>query len=204
MGGTTPDQDDWSVDDYLARVEHGRAAVTAAHAATEAEQSVRLHALMPASAALRAMLEDLERRTWAVRSQRHHEVVARLRQPSSDCIRVSLRWGPKFELTEADRHLSRSYQTTRRRRLLRYPEVIVAHDYREVAGVFDSLDRCLRLDPGPEVAIDDLLARPQVVRSALDATLAHPRLHRLHLHRADGYQRPPAQRPTSTGEWRSP
>ncbi|MBW3574056.1 MAG: hypothetical protein KY450_04200 [Actinobacteria bacterium] len=194
----------WSVDAYLARVEAGRSAVTAAHAAAEAEQSARLHALMPASAALRAMLEDLERRTRAVGAQRRHEVAARLRQPSPECIRVSLRWGRKFELTEADRHLIRSYQTNRRRRVLRYPEVVVAHEFHEIAGVLHAGDGRLRLDPGPEVAIDDLVVRPQEVRSALAAGLASPRLHRLHLRRDDGYRSPPDQRLATSGECRTP
>lgn len=180
------DDADWDAEDYLARVEQGRAIFAAAHATREAEASARLHGLMPASAALRAMLLDLERRTREVRRQQRHEVTARLRQPSADCVRVSLRWGPKFDLTDADRHLIRSYQTTRRR-LLRYPEVLVAHEYQEIAGVLDARDKCLRLDPGPCLSVDDVLCRPAVVMSAFEAALARPCLHRLHLSRADGY-----------------
>ncbi len=186
VGGTSHGEENWSVEEYLARVEQGRVAFAAAYAAREAEQSARLHALLPASAALRAMLEELER-SKIVRRQRRHEVTARLRQPSPECVRVSLRWGWKFELTDGERHLIRSYRTTRRRRLLRYPEVVVAHDYREIAGVLDADEQCLRLDLGPRVALADLHARPGAVMPALEAALADPTVHRLHLHRADGY-----------------
>ena len=140
MGGSS--DEDWGAEEYLARVEQARVSFVAAYAAREAEQSARLHSLLPASAVLRAMLEELER-TRTVRRQRRHEVTARLRQPSPECVRVSLRWGRKFELTDAERHLIRSYQTTRRRRLLRYPEVVVAHEYREIAGVLDPGEQCL-------------------------------------------------------------
>ena len=189
MGPAVPEEN-WSVDDYVARIERGRASFAAVQAAVEAEESARLHALMPASAALRKILQDVERRAREVRGQRRHEVTAHLRQPSPGCIRVTLRWGPKFGLTEADRHLIHSYQRAPRRRFLRYPDVVVAHEYHEIAGVLDADDEGLHLDPGTRVDIEELLTRPAVVRSAVEAALARPRTHRLHLHRADRYRTP--------------
>lgn len=191
MGETDGARGSWDVDDYLDRVEQGRAACLAAQAAEEAEQCARLHALMPATAVLRTMLEDLARRSRVVRRQRHQEVTARLRQPSAECVRVSLRWGDKFELTDAERHLIHSYRSRRVRRILRYPEVVVAHEFEEVAGVLDGGDHSLQLDPGPRVSIHDLLVRPGTVLSAVEAALARPRTHRLHLRRADGYEATP-------------
>lgn len=181
----------WSVDGYLDRLQQVRAAFVADHAAAEAAQAARLHALLPASATVRAMLQDLEQGTRSVRRQRCHEVVARMRQPSPESVRVSLRWGPKFELTNADRHLIRSYQATRRHRLGGYPELVVAHHYSEIAAVLDASEQCLRLEPGPRVALADLLARPGEVRAALQAALSRPVEHRLALQRAEGYRPPP-------------
>ena len=173
------------------RVQHVRAAFVADHAVAEAAQTARLHALLPASARVQSMLEDLEQGTRSVRRQRCHDVVARMRQPSPECLRVSLRWGSKFELTDADRHLIRSYQTTRRQRLRGYPEVVVAHDYHEIAAVLDASEQCLRLEPGPRVALADVLAWSGEVRAALQTALSRPVEHRLHLQRADGYRSPP-------------
>jgi hypothetical protein len=146
-----------------------------------------LAGLLPASAAFADILRDLERRTSSVRSARHHEVTVFLRQPRADCVRASLRWGAKFSLTDADRHLMRSYQT-RRRRLQRYPAVVVAQDYCELSGVLNATSRTLALGCGQTVPLDRFVAQPAIALPALSAALLRPAVHRLQHLRADDYR----------------
>ena len=180
----------WTVEGELERIHRQYVTFVEHQAAQETRESQLLASMMPASAALAGVLRDLERRTRQVRSHRLHEVTVFLRQPAPDCIRAALRWGRKFALTDADRQLMKSYQS-RRRRLQRYPDVVVAHEYHEITGTLNGTTEMLELGTGQRFAIPDFLANPTIVLPALEKDLAAPRLHlRRHL-RARNYEADP-------------
>ena len=171
----------------LRRVAEQREASQRAVADAEDTERRCLEALLPISARVAERFREAEQRNRQVRSSRCHEVVVHLRQPSSSCVRVSMRWGAKFCLTDADRQLMRSYQR-RPRRLFRYPEVVVAHEYHELTAVLDGAAQTLRLGGGAAVSITDFLACPTIVDSYLAAGLASPPLLRSEHHRSEGYR----------------
>lgn len=172
----------------LRRLECQRAASAREMADAERIERARLEALMPVSARLAELFRDAERRTRQIRGARHHEVNVCLRQPTVECVEVSLRWGKKFGLTEAERHLMAGY-ARRRRRLQRYPEVVVGHEYHELSAVLDGLAQSLRLGSEPPVPISRFIERPAMVESYIAANLRQPRLNAAYFHRSDGYQR---------------
>lgn len=175
------------IESDLRRIAQQRDASQRAVADADALETRRLEALMPVSARVADRFRQAEQRTRRIRSCRHHEVVVRLRQPSASCVCVSLRWGSKFGLTDAERQLMRSYQR-QPRRLWRYPEVVIAHEYHELSAVLDGAAETLRLGPGPEHTIADYLACPAIVDGYLATGLAHPPLLRSEHHRCDGYR----------------
>lgn len=171
----------------LRRVAEQREASRQAVAEADARERRCLESVMPISARVAEQFRQVERSTRQIRSSRCHEVVVRLRQPSSTCVRVSLRWGAKFDLTDGDRQLMRSYQR-RPRRLFRYPEVVVAHEYHELTAVLDGIAQTIRLGPGAVHPIADFLACPALVDRYVAAGLAQPPLVASYHHRADGYR----------------
>ena len=177
------------VEDDLRRVAEQRE--ESQRAVADAEHSERrcLEALLPVSARVAERFRQVEQRTRQVRSSRHHEVVVNLRQPTGTCVRVAVRWGPKFCLTDADRQLMRSYQR-RPRRLFHYPEVVVAYEYHELTAVLDGVAQTLRLGAGTVCAITDFLAFPTIVDSYLAAGLASPPLLRREHRRSESYREP--------------
>jgi hypothetical protein len=176
----------WLEDD-LSRIARQRDASQRAVAAAEAEETRCLEALLPVSTRVAEQFRRVEQRTSQIRSCRHHEVVIRLHQPSPASVFISLRWGAKFGLTDAERQLMRSYQR-RPRRLFRYPEVVIAHDYHELSAVLDGAAQTLRLGSGPVHHLAQLPSCPAVVDSYLATGLAHPpRLRREH-RRSEGYR----------------
>lgn len=177
----------WTVEAEVERIEHQRRAAEQRRAEDDQRESRLLAGLLPAGAALAEIFRDLERSTPSIRSQRHHEVTVFLRQPSPDCVRASLRWGAKFALTDAERHLMRSYQT-RRRRLQRYPAVVVAQEYYELTGVLSATGQSLTLGCGQTFPLDAFAAQPAMARPALSAALRRPLLTRRHHLRADDYR----------------
>ena len=181
----------WTVEAELERIHRQRVAAERWVAEDERRESGLLAGLLPASAVLADILRDLERRTPSIRSQRHHEVTVFLRQPASDSVRASLRWGAKFALTDAERHLMRSYQT-RRRKLQRYPAVVVAHDYHELSAVLSATNRTLTLGSGETFPLDPFVAQPAIVVPALTAALHRPLLSRRHHLRSHDYRLPPS------------
>lgn len=175
------------VEDDLDRIARQREASQRSVAAAAAEEARCLEALLPVSTRVAEQFRRAEQRTSKIRSCRHHEVVVRLHQPSAACVSISLRWGAKFDLTDAERQLMRSYQR-RPRRLFRYPEVVVAHDYHELSAVLDGAAQTLRLGSGPAHPLAQLPSGPAVVDSYLATGLAHPpRLRREH-RRSEGYR----------------
>ncbi len=178
----------WTVEAELKRIHHQRVEAEQRVADDERRESHLLAGLLPASAALADILRDLERRTSSIRSQRHHEVAVLLRQPAPDCIRASLRWGAKFALTDGERHLMRSYQT-RRRKLQRYPAVVVAQEYYELSGVLTATSQTLALG-GQTFSLEHFVAQPAIVLPALSAALRRPALIRQHHLRAHDYRIP--------------
>lgn len=175
------------VEDDLRRLARQREASQRAVADADARESRCLEALAPVSARVAERFRHLEQHTRAIRSCRHHEVVVRLRQPSCTCVCVTLRWGSKFGLTDAERQLMRSYQR-KPRRLFRYPEVVVGHDYHELSAVLDGAAETLRLGAGPVHPLAHYLANPAMVDSYLATGLAHPPLLRSEHHRSEGYR----------------
>lgn len=175
------------VEDDLARVAHQRDASLRALADTEAWERRCLDAVLPLSAAIADAFRRTEQRTRSIRSSRHHEVVVRLRQPSVTSVRVSLRWGAKFGLTDAERALMRSYQR-RPRRLFRYPDVVVAQDYHELSAVLDGDARTLRLGSGAALALEEYLSNPSMVQRYLESGAARPPTVAVRHHRADSYR----------------
>ncbi|HWH35366.1 MAG TPA: hypothetical protein VNT56_08630 [Acidimicrobiales bacterium] len=175
------------VEEDLARVADQRAASLRALADTEAWERRCLDAVLPLSAAIADAFRRTEQRTRAIRSSRHHEVVVRLRQPAVTSVRVNLRWGAKFGLTDAERALMRSYQR-RPRRLFRYPEVVVAQEYHELSAVLDGDRRTLSLGTSPPLPLEQYLSSPSMVERYLQSGVARPPTVRLRHHRADGYR----------------
>lgn len=98
-----------------------------------------------------------------------------------------MRWGAKFFLTDAERQLMRSYQR-RPRRLFRYPEVVVGHEYHELTAVLDGVAQTLRLGAAVTCSIADFLACPTMVDNYLAAGLASPPLLRSEHRRSEGYR----------------
>ncbi|MDP9452900.1 MAG: hypothetical protein M3P97_05820 [Actinomycetota bacterium] len=179
----------WTVEAELERIHHQRVAAERQVVDDDQRESRLLAGLLPASAALAAILADLERRTPSIRSQRRHGVEVFLRQPRADCIRASLRWGRKFALTDADRQLMRSYQR-RRHRLQRYPEVVVACEYFELSGVLSATGQSLELGSGETFPLAHFVAQPAIVLPALTATLRRPPLVRRDHLRSNDYRAP--------------
>ncbi len=179
----------WTVEAELQRIDHQRTDAERRVVEDDQRESRLLAGLLPASAVLADILHDLERRTLVVRSQRRHEVSVFLRQPRPDCVRAALRWGRKFALTDAERQTMRRYQT-RRRRLQRYPEVIVACEYFEVSGILSATTQTLVLGSGETFPLERFVAQPSVVVPALRAALQRPTLTRQDHLRANGYRRP--------------
>lgn len=177
------------VEDDLERIARQRDASQRAVAAADAEEARCLRALLPVSTRVAEQFRQAEQRSRQIRSCRHHEVVVRLHQPSPACVLISLRWGAKFSLTDAERQLMRSYQR-RPRKLFRYPEVVVAHEYHELSAVLDGLARTLRLGSGPVHDLDRLPSCAAVVDGYLSRGLASPPLVRREHRRADGYREP--------------
>lgn len=171
----------------LRRVAEQREASLRAVANAQASESRCLEALLPVSARVAERFRQMEQSTRQIRSSRCHEVVVRLRQPSSSCVSVSMRWGAKFCLTDAERQLMRSYQR-RPRRLFRYPEMVVGHEYHELGAVLDGTTQTLRLGSGATCSIADLLARPTIVDGYLATGLASPPLIRSEYRRSEGYR----------------
>lgn len=182
-----------SVDADRAALERQRAAAEQLRTSEERTAAARLDAVLPASGALAETLRGLERRDREIHRHPLHEVTVELRQPTPDCVRVSLRWGTKFRLTDADKHLMHSYRTSRRR-LRRYPDVVVAHEYREVWGVLDGSEGTLRLSCGHVLTIEDFLDDPAVVAPCLSESLeSADRQARYHL-RSSQYEASPTRR----------
>ncbi len=177
----------WTVEAELERIHRQRVEAEQRVADDERRESELLAGLLPASTALADILRDLERRTPSIRSQRHHEVNVLLRQPGPDCVRASLRWGTKFALTDTERHLMRSYQT-RRRKLQRYPAVVIAQDYYELSAVLGATTRTLTLGCGQTFPLEAFLAQPAIVLPALAAALHRPALTRRRHLRSDDYR----------------
>ncbi|MDP8954686.1 MAG: hypothetical protein M3N37_07200 [Actinomycetota bacterium] len=177
----------WTVEAELERIHRQRVAAEQQVADDDRREAQLLATLQPASAALADIFRDLERRTWSIRSRRHHEVTVFLRQPAADCVRASLRWGAKFALTDAERLLMRSYQA-RRRKLQRYPAVVVAWEYHELSGVLDATAQTLTLGCGETFSLECFAARPTIVLPALTAALRRPPLVRRHHLRVDDYR----------------
>ena len=171
----------------LRRVAEQREAALQAVADADARERRCLEAVLPVSARVAEQFRQVERSTRQIRSCRCHEVVVRLRQPSRTCVHVSLRWGAKFCLTDAERQLMRSYQR-RPRRLFRYPEVVVAHEYHELTAVLDGVAQTLRLGAGTVHPIDEFLACPALVDRYVTAGLARPPLVASYHRRTDGYR----------------
>ncbi len=172
----------------LRRLEQQRASSIEAMAEEQRRESRRLEELMPVSARLAEMFREVERSTRSVRSCRLHEVAVRLRQPSADCIHVSLRWGKKFGLTDADKQLMRSYKS-RRRRLQRYPDVVVGHEYCELSAVLDARAGTLRLGSGATYDIATFVANPSVVGPYIQQAVANPSPICTNYHRCDDYEK---------------
>lgn len=172
----------------LRRLEQQKASTIEAVAEAQRRESQRLEELMPVSARLAEMFREVERRTRSVRSCRLHEVAVRLRQPSVDCIHVSLRWGKKFDLTDADKQLMSSYKT-RRRRLQRYPDVVVGHEYCELSAVLDARAGTLRLGSGTTYDIAAFVANPSIVDSYIHQAVANPSTICSYYRRCDGYEK---------------
>lgn len=175
------------VEDDLRRLAEQREASQRAVADADAAERRCLEALLPISARVAERFREVEQHARPVRSSRRHEVVVHLRQPSSSCVCVSMRWGAKFRLTDAERQLMRSYQR-RPRRLFRYPEVVVAYEYHELTAVLDGASHTLRLGGGTPCAIADFLARPTIVDRYLAAGVASPPLLRREHRRSEGYR----------------
>ena len=169
-----------SLEADLGTIERVRASAEQARARQERMATDRVDALLPASSALAESFRALERQAPDIRRQPLHEVTVHPRQPTPDCVRVSLRWGTKFGLTDADKQLMHSYRTSRRR-LRRYPDVVVAHEFRELWGVFDGSQGTLRLSSGHVLAIEEFLDDPAVtvrwLSEALDSADAQARYH---------------------------
>lgn len=176
----------------LERLERQRAASARALAESERLAAQRLEALLPVSSALADMFRQVEAGNRSIRSCRFHEVVVRLRQPSPHCIHVSLRWGRKFELTDAERQLMRSYQT-RRRRLQRYPEVVVGHEYHELSAILDGCGRTLKMGSGEIFAVDRFAEQRAQVAACIARCMADPPLVATYFDRSSGYR--PRERP---------
>ena len=177
----------------LGALERARAAAEQARARQERTATERVDALLPASSALAESFRALERQTPEIRRQPLHEVTVQPRQPTPDSVRVSLRWGTKFGLTDADKQLMHSYRTSRRR-LRRYPDVVVAHEYRELWGVFDGSQGTLRLSSGHVVAVEDFLDDPAVTLRCLSEALNSADVQaRYHL-RSTEYEPSPTRR----------
>lgn len=160
----------WTVEAELERIEGQRRACEQRVLDDDRRESALLAGLLPASTTMADLLRDLERQTPSIRSQRLHEVSVFLHQPRSDCIRASLRWGPKLRLTDAERHLMRSFQT-RRRRLQRYPAVVVAWEYREITAVLCGSSATVTIGSAPAVSLESFVARPAIAVSALHLAL---------------------------------
>ena len=184
------------VENDLRRVAEQREASQRAIADAEYIERRCLENLLPISARMAERFRQVEQRARQVRSSRCHEVVVNLRQPTTSCVRVAMRWGTKFCLTDADRQLMRSYQR-RPRRLFRYPEVVVAYEYHELAAVLDGVAQTLRLGAGTPCAITDFLVCPTIVDSYLAAGLASPPLLRREHRRSEGYREPGNGSPSS-------
>lgn len=180
------------VEDDLERIARQRDASQRAVAATHAEEARCLQALLPVSTRVAEKFRQAEQRNRQIRSCRHHEVVVRLHQPSAACVLISLRWGAKFALTDAERQLMRSYQR-RPRRLFHYPEVVVAHEYHELSVVLDGLARTLRLGSGQVHCLAQAPSCSAVVDDYLARGLASPPLVRRAHRRADAYRDEPAR-----------
>lgn len=172
----------------LRRLEQQRASTTEAVAEEQRRESQRLEALMPVSARLAELFREAERRTRSVRSCRLHEVAVRLRQPTVDCVHVTLRWGKKFDLTDADKQLMKSYRN-RRRRLQRYPDVVVGHEYFELSAVLDSRAATLRLGSGATYDIASFAANPGIVAPYIREGVANPSPICSYYYRCDGYEK---------------
>jgi hypothetical protein len=178
------------VQDHLDGLQRHRAAAEQDRARKEQAATVRLQGLLPASTVLAEAFRALERRARAVGDQPLHEVAVQLRDPAPDCIRVSLRWGTKFGLTDTDKDLMHSYRTARRR-WRRYPDVVMAHDYHEVWGVLDGSSGTLRLSSGQVVPVETFVDDPDVLAPHLGQALAAAeRRTRYHL-RASAYEASP-------------
>lgn len=182
---------EWTVEAHLERIHRQRVESVNQRASEEAQESQLLAALMPASAVFAELLRDIERRSRKVRSHRRHEVTVFLRQPTAECIRASLRWGTKFALSEAERALMRNYRT-RRRRLQRYPDVVIAHHYFEVWGTFNGTTKVLELGTGHAWSIAQFQQNPALVRPFLDQAVAAPTLRVQRHHKASGYEAVPS------------
>lgn len=177
----------------LEGLERQRAVAERDRAGEERMAAARLEALLPASTVLVETFRALEREAEGVGDQPLHEVTVQLRQPAPDCVRVSLRWGAKFGLTDTDKDLMHSYRTARRR-WRRYPEVVVAHDYRESWGVLDGSSATLRLSSGHVVPVETFVDDPGVLAPHLAETLATAE-HRTRYHlRSSAYEASPTPR----------
>ena len=187
------DDDPLGVAEYLANLRWHRLAWEHERAEKEVEDRARLERVLPSSARLKKMFAEVERTTRAVRREPRHEVVVFLHQPRPDCVRTSLRWGSKFALTDAEKQLMHSYRVARRR-LRRYPEVLVAWSYYELSGVFDATAGTLELGSGEVMAIQRFVHDPSSVVPYITATLAHPMLNVRHYARANGYETPSRER----------
>lgn len=181
-----PDFDQW-VEEDLVRVERQRVASLRAVADSDAWERRCLEAMSPLSATIASAFRRFEQANRTIRASRRHEVVVRLRRPAATSIRVTLRWGSKFALTDTERALMRGFQR-RPRRLVRYPEVVVAQDYHQLVAVLDGDQRTLRLGSGQAEPIDRYLASPSLVERYLEAGLLRPPSVSVTHHRSEGYR----------------
>ena len=181
------------VAEYLANLRSHQVAWEHERAEKDGHERARLEGVLPSSAKLKEVFAEVERTTRAIRREPLHEVVVFLHQPRPDCVRTSLRWGSKFALTAADKQLMHSYRVARRR-VRRYPEVLVAWSYYELSGIFDATAGTLELGSGEVMAIQRFAHDPSSVRPYITATLARPVLNVRHYARANGYETPSRER----------
>lgn len=186
LSGTDDEINSW-VEHDLSRIARQRDASLRAVAEANAKVARCMDSLTQVSARVAEQFRRAERGNRQVRSCRVHEVVVRLHQPTDASITVSLRWGPKLGLTDAERQLMRSYQR-RPRRLFRYPALVVGHEYHELSAVLDGADETLRLGSGSVQPLSQYLASPAVVDRYLADGIVRPPLLRSVHHRSDGYK----------------
>ncbi len=183
------DDDHAGIEEYLERIRLVREAGDRERAEQEQRQRALVAAVLPASTTLAEIFKQVERTTRSIRAQRCHEVVVVMHQPRPECVIASLRWGKKLALEDADKQLMHSYRRGASR-LRRYPEVLVAWEYFELSGVFDSCARTLELGSGEVMPIERFVSEPSMVKPYIAATLPYPVVSACHYLRSNGYTAP--------------